>query len=126
MEDYMENTVFSRENKFQKGMVIWIKSLIGLHKYMQQTYQIPYLMTSHVNQDYLESFNGDMRLSDGRGGVRRPTLLQLNYRIQRHSQNIHRFFHSTKLWSDPSGHNQSIGGDSKRIFHHCSICDNFC
>ena len=40
-------------------------------------------MTSHVDQDYVESFIGSMRLSDGRGGVRKPTYLNLNYRIQR-------------------------------------------
>lgn len=81
-EFYMENTIFGA-NKFQKGAIITVNSLIGLQKYMNEKYGIKYLMCSHVDQDYLESFNGTLRLADGRGGVRRPTYLQLNYRLQR-------------------------------------------
>lgn len=81
-EFYMKNTIFG-SNKFQNGAIITINSLIALQNYNFEKYQVKYLMCSHVDQDYLESFNGEMRLADGRGGIRRPTYLQLNYRIQR-------------------------------------------
>ena len=50
---------------------------------MKEKLGLPYLLTAHVDQDYHEGFNGQMRGSDGRGGVRNPTHLQLHYRIQR-------------------------------------------
>ena len=73
----------SNYNKFQKGSILTIVSLVSLHKYLERKFGLKYLMTSHIDQDYVESFIGSMRLSDGRGGVRKPTYLQLNYRIQR-------------------------------------------
>jgi hypothetical protein len=73
----------SNYNKFQKGSILTIVSLVSLHKYLQRKFGLKYVMTSHIDQDYVESFIGSMRLSDGRGGVRKPTYLQLNYRIQR-------------------------------------------
>ena len=83
-EYYMLNMKFgSNYNKFQKGSILTIVSLVSLHKYLQRKFGLKYVMTSHIDQDYVESFIGSMRLSDGRGGVRKPTYLQLNYRIQR-------------------------------------------
>ena len=78
----MKNTKFGR-NKFSKGSIITVNSVINLQLYIEKNFGVKYLMTSHVDQDYVESFIGSMRLSDGRGGVRKPTYLNLNYRIQR-------------------------------------------
>lgn len=81
---YMENCKFG-ENYFANGMLITIKSLLDLQEYLKEEFGVPYLLTHKVDQDYHEHFIGDMRSSDGRGGVRRPTALQLNYRISRYS-----------------------------------------
>ena len=74
-----------RAQKFQNGTRLTINSLIGLQRYMECKHGVPYLMCSHCDQDYLESFNGQMRNADGKGGIRRPTFLQLNYRIKTQS-----------------------------------------
>ena len=50
---------------------------------MKEKYDLPYLMTSRLDQNYLEGFNSKMRLADGRGANRDPTALMLNYRVAR-------------------------------------------
>ena len=81
---YMENTKWGEtEVYFPKGMLITIKSLLDLQHYLKERFNLPYLLTHKVDQDYHEHFIGEMRSSDGKGGNRRPTALQLNYRISR-------------------------------------------
>ena len=82
---YMENMKFCNPNSyvnyFRKGIICTIINIFALHSYMKEHLNLPYLMTSHVDQDYQESYNKKMRAADGRGGNRNPTGLQLNYRI---------------------------------------------
>ena len=80
---YMENIEFDTLNWFQYGIIVTLRSIIELQLYMKEKLGLPYLLTAHVDQDYHEGFNGQMRGSDGRGGVRNPTHLMLHYRIQR-------------------------------------------
>ena len=49
----MLNTKFGR-NQFQNGCILTMNSLLDLHKYLNEKYQVKYLMTSHVDQDYVE------------------------------------------------------------------------
>ena len=49
LEYYMKNTQFGA-NKFQKGTIITVNSLIGLHSYLKEKYGVNYLMCSHVDQ----------------------------------------------------------------------------
>ena len=49
----MLNTKFGR-NQFQNGCILTMNSLLDLHKYLIEKYQVKYLMTSHVDQDYVE------------------------------------------------------------------------
>ena len=79
----MENIEFDTQNWFQYGIIVTLRSIIELQLYMKEKLGLPYLLTAHVDQDYHEGFNGQMRGSDGRGGVRNPTHLMLHYRIQR-------------------------------------------
>ena len=79
---YLEHTEFETLNWWQTGMIITIKSFIQLQDYMYKKLGLPYLLGKSVDQDYHEGFNGQMRLSTGKGGVRNPTHLELNYRIQ--------------------------------------------
>ena len=63
---YMENTKFhSPLNYFQSGMLVTINSLLGLQKYLQEKFDLPYLLTSKVNNDHHERFIGIMR----QGGI---------------------------------------------------------
>ena len=80
--DYLENTEFETLNWWQIGMIVTIKSFIQLQDYMYKKLGLPYLMGKNVDQDYHECFNGQMRFATGKGGVRNPTHLELNYRIQ--------------------------------------------
>ena len=79
---YLEHTEFDTLNWWQTGMIVTIKSFIQLQDYMYKKLGLPYLLGKSVDQDYHEGFNGQMRLSTGKGGVRNPSHLQLNYRIQ--------------------------------------------
>ena len=74
----MENIEFDTLNWFQYGFIVTLRSIIELQLYMKEKFSLPYLLTAHVDQDYHEGFNGQMRGSDGRGGVRNPTHLQLH------------------------------------------------
>ena len=81
---YMENTKFhSAENYFQKGFIVTVHSLFRLQEFFKTEYDLPYLLTSKVTNDHHERFIGKMRQADGKGGNRRPTALQLTYRISR-------------------------------------------
>ena len=50
----MENSKVGPNVKCFKGGIITVNSILGLHKYIFEKYQIKYLMTSHVDQDYVE------------------------------------------------------------------------
>ena len=65
---------------FQAGIIRTIQSILALHDHMKWKLNLPYLMTSHCDQNYTEAFNGQIRLGNG-SGVRNPTSLTLNYRI---------------------------------------------
>ena len=81
---YMENTKFhSPHNYFQEGFLVTINSLLGLQNYLKEKFDLPYLLTSKVTNDHHERFFGRMRQADGKGGNRRPTALQLTYRVSR-------------------------------------------
>ena len=78
LKNYVNMIQFSsKTNYFQKG--ISINSVFALHKDMKEKYDLPYLMTSRLDQNYLEVFNSKMRLADRRGANRDPTALMLNY-----------------------------------------------
>ena len=79
----MENSVFENTNWFQNGILVTLKSIIKLQQHMYEKLGLPFLQCSHVDQDYHEGLNGQLRGSDGRGGVRNPSHLKLNYRLQR-------------------------------------------
>ena len=79
---YMLKSKFGA-NFFQQGILTYIESLYGLHEYMKTKFELPYLLTSHVENDHHERFIGVIRQFDGKGGNRRPTALQLTYRISR-------------------------------------------
>ena len=79
---YMENCVFENSNWFQNGILVTLKSIIQLQKHMYEKLGLPYLQCANVDQDYHEGFNGQMRVSTGKGGVRNPNHVELNYRIQ--------------------------------------------
>ena len=64
-------------------MIVTIRSFIQLQDYMYKKLGLPFLMGKNVDQDFHEGFNGQMRFATGKGGVRNPSHLQLNYRIQK-------------------------------------------
>jgi hypothetical protein len=78
----MENSIFENSNWFQNGILVTLKSIIQLQKHMYEKLGLPYLQCANVDQDYHEGFNGQMRVSTGKGGVRNPNHVELNYRIQ--------------------------------------------
>ena len=80
----MLNTKFGdTHNYFQKGALLSIKSVLGLHEHMRDKLNLPYLKTSKVTTDFQENFHYMMRSADGKGGNQRPTSNALNYRISR-------------------------------------------
>ena len=79
---YMLKTKFGF-NYFAQGIIMYIESLYGLHDYLKTKFDLEYLLTSHVENDHHERFIGVIRQFDGKGGNRRPTALQLTYRISR-------------------------------------------
>ena len=79
---YMIKTKFG-PNFFAEGIRMYIDSLYGLHDYMKTKFDLGYTLTSHVENDHHERFIGVIRQFDGKGGNRRPTALQLTYRISR-------------------------------------------
>ena len=68
--------------RFQDGIIVTKRSIVGLQTYVREKHNLPYLLTSHVDQNYQESLHGQLK-NGGRGGVTRPTALQFNYRIAR-------------------------------------------
>ena len=77
------------KNYFQEGVVITCNGIVGLFEYLKCKHGFKFLMCSHCDQDYTESFVGDMRKG---GQVRKPTPMQLVYRVKRHSSIILPFF----------------------------------
>ena len=53
---YMETMKFSGRPRFNKGIIIAIKAAIGLQADLARDYNIPTFQTSHMTQDFLESF----------------------------------------------------------------------
>ena len=81
--DKLEKIEFETLNWWQNGMIVTIRSFIQLQDYMYKKLGLPFLMGKNVDQDYHEGFNGQMRFATGKGGVRNPSHLALNYRIQK-------------------------------------------
>ena len=69
-----------RHNQFSKGFKITVDSIIGLYLYLKAVHGLKFLMCSHCDQDFEESFIGKLRAS---GQNRKPAALQLLYRIKR-------------------------------------------
>ena len=57
---YLQNTTFAA-NKFQKAMIITLKATLSLQKFMAEKHGVPYLLTSRLLQDALESYNDVIR-----------------------------------------------------------------
>ena len=68
--------------RFQDGIIVTLRSMRGFQTYVREEHNLPYLLTSHVDQNYQESLHGQLK-NGGSGGVTRPTALQFNYRIAR-------------------------------------------
>ena len=77
----------NRNIKFQDGTVVTLRAFRGLQTYLREKLGLPYLLGSHVDQNYQESLHGQLK-NNGRGGVSRPTALAFNYRIARKSSII--------------------------------------
>ena len=69
-----------RHNQFSKGFKITVDSIISLYLYLKAVHGLKFLMCSHCDQDFEESFIGKLRAS---GQNRKPAALQLLYRIKR-------------------------------------------
>jgi len=66
---------------FQKGLLIHIVSLRGLFKELRQEHNVKYILTSRLNQDYLENIFSQIR---GMGRLHAtPTALEFQYRVKR-------------------------------------------
>ena len=82
LQEYMRSTTFGR-NRFANGFILTTNAVIELHQLMKNQYDCPFLMTSHICQDSIESKFSVYRAMDGKGGNRVPTANELTYRIQR-------------------------------------------
>ena len=82
LKDFMKKVTFG-ENYYQKGCIISVNGILDLHDMLKTKYGLPYLKTSHVDQDYVESSFGRIR-ADSRGGRRKPSALGLGYRLSRY------------------------------------------
>ena len=52
----MENTIFhSSENYIQRGFIVTIHSLFRLQEYLKNEFDLPYLLTSKIDNDHHES-----------------------------------------------------------------------
>ena len=69
-----------RHNQFSKGFKITVDSILGLYCHLRDLFGLKFLMCSHCDQDFEESFIGKLRAS---GQNRKPAALQLLYRIKR-------------------------------------------
>ena len=56
LENYMETMKFSGRPRFHKGIIIAIRSAICIQAVLAKDYKIPTFQTSHMTQDFLESF----------------------------------------------------------------------
>ena len=70
--------------RFQDGLKVTLRSMRGFQTYVREKHNLPYLLTSHVDQNYQESLHGQLK-NGGKGGVNRPTALEFNYRIARYT-----------------------------------------
>ena len=82
--DYIDSMKFLGPNgrtkcPFQTGMKMAIKVALQLNQYLKTNFGLPYLLTSRITQDYLESFFGVIRQMSAR--YVRPTPLEFNYRV---------------------------------------------
>ena len=60
-----------------------LNGIVDLQDNLHKNFDLPSLMTSHCDQDYVEGAFKDIR-KDSRGGIRKPTALGLCYRLQRY------------------------------------------
>ena len=79
--DSVTNEV-STQIKFQEGMIVTLRSVPELQLYLKEKHNLPWLMTSHCDQNYQESLHGQLK-NGSRGRVSRPSALVFNYRIAR-------------------------------------------
>ena len=82
-------------NHFQKGLIVTINSALGLFDNLKSNFGMEYVMLSHTDQDYVESTFGVFR--EG-GGVRIPSALRLQYRVQRELFYIHIYLLLIFFW----------------------------
>ena len=68
--------------RFQEGIITTCRGIRGLQTYLREKHGLPYLMCSHVDQNYQESLHGQLKNGKS-GGVIRPSALAFNYRIAR-------------------------------------------
>ena len=68
--------------RFQDGIITTCRGIRGLQTYVREKHNLPYLMCSHVDQNYQESLHGQLKNGKS-GGVIRPSALAFNYRIAR-------------------------------------------
>ena len=60
LKDYMIKTIFA-DNYCAEGCIITINGILELHQYVKKHFDLPSLMTSHVDQDYVEGAFKDIR-----------------------------------------------------------------
>lgn len=84
MADYMKHSLVGKHKTMvscQEAMVVNISALKMMRKHLEDTANMPYLLTRRLNQDDLESFFGVLRGRDG-GAYDHPTPLTKKYRIR--------------------------------------------
>ena len=60
LKDYMINTIFA-DNYCAEGCIITLNGILELHLYVKEHFDLPSLLTSHVDQDYVEGAFKDIR-----------------------------------------------------------------
>ena len=86
-DELFQNLDFSgKEKLFVGGFLITIRSSIGVHEYMRDTYGHPHLKTQNLNQDHVERTFGVLR--DQGGSDRHPPALHMLYRVQKMTTGI--------------------------------------
>ena len=50
-----------RNIKFQDGTVVTLRAFRGLQTYLREKLGLPYLLASHVDQNYQESLHGQLK-----------------------------------------------------------------
>ena len=56
----MINTIFA-DNYCAEGCIITLNGILELHLYVKENFDLPSLLTSHVDQDYVEGAFKDIR-----------------------------------------------------------------